>query len=270
MVAIAAQRLAAFPARCIFTGLILCHLVGFVDETRKVEREFTKDEARRRGSLEEYTNSPETVSPFGGELAPEKNRSGEGDTTLTDGPCPADQEEPLNHSHVSLSAVTVTWTVAANRPDPAGILDLESRTESSPGASSITALGSEHQQTTGQGPHPASHFPQASDQTLQHRPVTRLDCRDDSQGPRSSTSSWPLDAPQEAHLLRHFIDNVSCFVRFPHRLPDLSSLGLSLFSDIQNSSISVIRSGISHSSCRSVLGAIARWQLLYSLFLPDT
>jgi hypothetical protein len=203
-------------------------------------------------------------------LTVEKNRSREGDTTLTEEPCPADQEEPITHPHVSLSAVTVTWSVAANPPDPGGILDPETRTESSPSASRVTTLESEHQQTSGQDPHPVSHFPEAANQTLQHRPNTRLDCHDASQVPRSSISSWPLDAPQEAHLLRHFIDNVSCFVRFPHRLSELSSLKLSLSSDIQNSSISVIRSGISHSSCRSVLGAIARWQLLYSLSPPDT
>jgi hypothetical protein len=207
-------KVSSFPCSSISTELILCYVVGFVDETRKVEREFNRDGARRNGSPEEYISSPEAASTSGSDLTVEKNHPGSRDATVTVDPCPAGQEEPLTHSHVSPSAIALTWIVAANPPDQGGILHPETSTELSSSASIVTTLETEPQPTSGQDQYPASHFPQALDQTLQPKPDTSLDCRNASQVPRSPISSWPLDAPQEAQLLRHFIDNVSCFVRF--------------------------------------------------------
>ena len=85
----------------------------------------------------EYTDLQEAVSPSERDLTAEKNRLGEGDTTLIEEPCRAEQEERLTNPHVSLSAITVTWSVAANPPDPGGILDSETRIESSPNTSTV-------------------------------------------------------------------------------------------------------------------------------------
>jgi hypothetical protein len=188
-----------------------------------VEKEFARDEARRWGSVDEHTNSPDAESPFRSYLTPGENHSWHGDTTRTEGPDPVDREEPITHSHVSSPIVTQAWTVVANSPGPR-ILQSETRTKPSTSASRATALEREHQHTSRQDPYPASHFPQASVQMPQRMSVIRLDCRDTSQVPSRVVPSWPLDTPQEAHLLRHFIDNVSCFVSFPHRLPELSGV----------------------------------------------
>jgi hypothetical protein len=181
-----------------------------------VERECNQDGARRKGSLEEYINSPETASTSGRDLTVEKNHSRSSDATAIVEPCPEGQDEPLTHSRVSSSTVAVTWILAANPPDQGRILHRETSTELSSNASIVTTLETETPPTSGRDQYPASHLPQTSDQTLLPKPNTNLDCRNVSQVPRSPILSWPLDAPQEAHLLRHFIDNVSCFVRFSH------------------------------------------------------